>query len=212
VPYSSNPSITTLTAADIASQCGIPDAVLTITGVASGPYADEDLIGYTIAGKDPSNNNASTVWEVAVSGVTNTQVIAKKSSVLAQADDASGAAGTPITPLNVLANDTTDGVASTTTNSVLTVTTAASNPGVVLDTATGLLTTTAAVPAGSYPVTYQICNAALPTLCTQAVATVTVTGTVAPTTPTPVPTDSPWALLLAGAALAGAFLRIQAKK
>lgn len=202
----------TLTSADIASQCGITDAVFTITGVASGPYAAEDLLGYTVEGKDPNNSNATTRWEVAVSGVTNTQTIAKKNSVLAQADTATGSAGTPITPLNVLANDTTDALASTTSNSVLTVVTPATNPGVALDPSTGLVTTTAAVPQGTYAITYQICHSALPSLCTQAEAAIDISAPVTPSVPTPVPADAPWALLLAGAALVAAFAGIRSRK
>lgn len=212
IPYSSANDITSLTPADIKNECGVADAVLTITGVATGSYADEDLIGFQLEGKDPDNGNAHTRWELAVSGVTNTQVIAKKNSIAPTVDSVAGMAGVPISPFNVLLNDTTDGAASTVTNSILSVVTPVAEPGVELDVATGLLTTTAALSAGSYSITYQLCNAAAPTLCAQATATVAIDAVPTPTpTPTPVPVDSPWALLLAGVALVCGFMRIRSK-
>lgn len=135
-------------------------------------------------------------------------------SVSAQTDSASGTAGTPITPVNVLANDTTDSGPSTLTNSVLTVLTPASNAGIVLDTDTGLVSTTAAVPAGTYALTYQICNSSSLTVCSQATVTVTLTGLGTPQNPqasTPVPVDSPWILVLLGIAMVGVFARFQFK-
>lgn len=211
MPFTSSPDITSLTPAVILSECGVADAVMTIIGTATGPYADEDLLGYQLEGKDPDNDNVHTRWEFAVSGVTDTQVIAKKNSIAPTVDSVAGTAGVPITPLNVLTNDLTDGATSTVTNSILSVVTPAADLGVVLDVSTGLLTTTAAVPAGSYPITYQLCNAAAPTLCAQATATVTLDAPSQPSTPTPVPVDSPWALLLAGLAVVGVALRIRSK-
>lgn len=211
VPVSSGIDISSLTPADILSECGVADAVLTVTGVATGSYADEDLVGYQLEGKDPDNNNAHTMWEVAVSGITNTQVIAKKNFIASAADSVTGKAGVPISSFNVLSNDMTDGVASTVTNSILSVVTPAADSGVVLDVATGLVTTTAAVPAGSYPITYQLCNAAAPTLCEQMTATVTLDAPLTPAKPTPVPVDSPWALLLVGLAFVGVALRFRSK-
>lgn len=209
VPDSSVPDITSLTPADILSECGVADAVLTIIGTATGPYADEDLLGYQLEGKDPDNDNALTRWEFAVSGVTDTQVIAKKNSIAPTIDSVAGTAGVPITSFNVLTNDRTDGATSTLANSVLTVVTPASHPGVLLDEATGILTTTAAVPAGTYPITYQLCNTAAAGLCAQATTTVRLDD--APPTPTAVPVDSPWALLFAGLTLVGVFMRIRSK-
>lgn len=213
IPFSSGTDISSLTPADIRSECGVADAVLTITGVATGAYADEDLVGFQLEGKDPDNGNAHTRWVVAVSGVTNTQVIAKKNFIAPTVDSVTGTAGVAISPFNVLSNDMTDGAASTVTNSILSIVTPATDAGVVLDVATGLLKTTAAVPAGSYPVTYQLCNAAAPTLCAQATATVTLDAPTPPqpSTPTPVPVDSPWTLLLAGLAVVGVALRIRSK-
>lgn len=211
IPFSSSPDITSLTPAVILSECGVADAVMTIIGTATGPYADEDLLGYQLEGKDPDNDNVHTRWEFAVSGVTNTQLIAKKNSIAPTADAVAGTAGVPVSSFNVLANDRTDGANSTVANSVLTVVSPASHPGVLLDVATGILTSTAAVPAGTYPITYQLCNTAAAGLCAQATATVTLEAAPPPATPTAVPVDSPWALLLAGLAFVGVFMRIRSK-
>ena len=54
------------------------------------------------------------------------------------------------------------------------VVTPASNPGVTLDPATGLVSVAAGTPAGSYPITYQICETLNPTNCATAIATVDV--------------------------------------
>ncbi|WP_423459230.1 IPTL-CTERM sorting domain-containing protein [Ottowia sp. VDI28] len=86
--------------------------------------------------------------------------------------------------------------------------TAASNAGVVLNTTTGAVTTTAAVPAGTYTIDYQFCvfnqftstdtgNVLSPTAtdgaaCASSTATVTVTGSPAVTS---VPTLGEWGLI-----------------
>jgi IPTL-CTERM motif len=70
--------ITTLTSADLNTYCGVANATLTVTGVASTAYELEDLIGYTIVGNDPNNGGALTTWEIAVKGVTGTQAVATK--------------------------------------------------------------------------------------------------------------------------------------
>ncbi|MEN5182172.1 DUF11 domain-containing protein, partial [Comamonas testosteroni] len=81
----------------------------------------------TVLGNDPdpiqANNSAD--YTITVQPI-----------VTPQPDSGSGTVGTPITPIDVLSNDTTNGVTSTLTNSTITVVTPASNPGVVLDPAT----------------------------------------------------------------------------
>ena len=120
-------------------------------------------------------------------------------------DTGNATAGTAATPIaNVLANDTVDGVPATTSNSTLTVVTPASDAGVVLDTATGAVTTTAAVPSGTYTITYQLCNKATPAVCATSTATVTVTAVV-PTTGdgvSKVPTLSEYGLMMLSGLLA----------
>lgn len=76
----------------------------------------------------------------------------------------------------VLGNDTLGGAAATTGTVTISVVTPASNPGVVLDPATGRVTVAAGTPAGSYALTYRICEILNPTNCDDAVASVTVSA------------------------------------
>ena len=78
--------------------------------------------------------------------------------------------------VNVLTNDTLNALAPTPANVTLTVTTPAANPGVTLDVATGNVSVAPGVPAGTYTITYQICETSNPTNC----ATATVSVVVAP--------------------------------
>jgi large repetitive protein len=80
---------------------------------------------------------------------------------------------------NVLGNDTLNGVAPTPANVTLTVETAASNPGVTLDAATGNVSVAAGTPAGTYTIDYKICETANPGNCATATATVVVTAPTA---------------------------------
>ena len=76
--------------------------------------------------------------------------------------------------VNVLTNDLLNTLAPTPANVTISVTTPASNPGVTLDPATGNVSVAAGVPAGTYTVTYQICETANPTNCTTATVSVIV--------------------------------------
>ncbi|WP_312090127.1 hypothetical protein [Chryseobacterium sp.] len=80
-----------------------------------------------------------------------------------------GATGT----VNVLANDTYNGTAATTSNVTLTQV-STSNAGVTLNSNTGLVTVAPGTPAGTYTVNYQICDKATPSNCKSSVMTVTV--------------------------------------
>ena len=119
-------------------------------------------------------------------GVTtggNNSTVATVSLIDALNDTASapfGSAGT----VNLIANDTlgalpaTPGAAGNVTVALVLVTPLP--PGITLDAATGVLNIAAGTPAGTYPVTYQICtNPALtPPQCDTATATVTVLAKV----------------------------------
>ncbi|MBW8311506.1 MAG: tandem-95 repeat protein [Rhizobium sp.] len=85
---------------------------------------------------------------------------------------ASGAAGGTAVA-NVLANDTLGGSAATLATVSLTQT-ATTNPNVTLDVATGAVSVTAGTPAGSYVVTYRICELLNPANCDIATATAAV--------------------------------------
>jgi len=76
--------------------------------------------------------------------------------------------------LDVLANDSLNAIRATITNVTISVVTPASDPGVTLDVATGLISVARGVPAGTYTITYQICEIANPTNCATAIATIVV--------------------------------------
>lgn len=100
-------------------------------------------------------------------------------AVLAASNDSAGpinGANGGSNVVNVLSNDVTNGLAPTTANVTISVVTPASNPGVVLDPSTGNVSVAPGVPAGTYTITYQICETINPTNC----ATATVSVVVAP--------------------------------
>ena len=79
---------------------------------------------------------------------------------------------------NALDNDTLKTVAATLAAVTLTVETPASNAGVFLDPATGLVSVAAGTPAGSYSIGYKICETANPTNCATATASIVVSATL----------------------------------
>ena len=157
-------------------------AVTTTAAVPPGTYT----ITYQLCDKATPTSCATSTATVTVAGAANPQSDTGNATA--------GAASTPIA--NVLANDTVDGVPATTSNATLTVVTPASDAGVVLDTATGSVTTTAAVPSGTYTITYQLCDKATPAVCATSTATVIVTAST-PTNreATPVPTLKEYGLI-----------------
>ncbi|MNS06832.1 Large cysteine-rich periplasmic protein omcB precursor [compost metagenome] len=78
--------------------------------------------------------------------------------------------------VNVLTNDTLNGVPVLPSEVVVTVTTPASNPGVELDPATGTVSVDPQTPAGTYTIIYQLCEILNPTNCDSATVTVVVEG------------------------------------
>ncbi|TPD73458.1 putative Ig domain-containing protein, partial [Flavobacterium microcysteis] len=91
---------------------------------------------------------------------------------------------TPVTPVNgytgntdvvnVLDNDTLNGVPVVPAEVVITVTTPSINPGVELDPATGTVSVDPQTPAGTYTIVYQLCEILNPTNCDSATVTVVV--------------------------------------
>ena len=93
-------------------------------------------------------------------------------------DDAATVASTGgVAVANVLANDTLNGAPATVSNVTLSQV-STSNPNVTLDPATGAVNVAAGTPAGSYTITYQICETLNPTNCHQASITITVAPSV----------------------------------
>ncbi|MFM9864717.1 MAG: SdrD B-like domain-containing protein [Micropepsaceae bacterium] len=91
--------------------------------------------------------------------------------------------------INAFANDTLNGAAVNVAAITATVTVPASNPGVSLDTAIGVVSVAAGVPAGDYTIQYQICETLNPTNCSSGTIFVHVDAAVSAVTGT-VYTDS----------------------
>ncbi len=106
----------------------------------------------------------------------NATVVLNPPAIVANDDNFSA---TPINGLTggatptVYTNDTLNGVAFAPASVTPTITNAGGLTGVIIN-AGGTLTVPAGTPAGSYPVTYQICEAANPANCDTAIATVVV--------------------------------------
>lgn len=75
---------------------------------------------------------------------------------------------------NVLANDSLNGGPAALAKVTLSLQTPAANPGVVLDVATGKVSVAPDVAAGTYTITYRICEQANPANCADATLSVTV--------------------------------------
>jgi hypothetical protein len=106
---------------------------------------------------------------------------------IAPTDDAGSAiSGTPSTPVaNVAANDQVNGSPAVITGASANATVAQSGTwptGIALNTATGAVTTTAAVQPGTYTVQYNLCDKNIPINCTLANVVITVTANIAPVT------------------------------
>lgn len=76
--------------------------------------------------------------------------------------------------LNVFANDTLNGKPVDPAHITATIASPAANPGVVLDPATGTVSVSPDVPAGTYTIEYQICETLNPTNCATSTVTIVV--------------------------------------
>jgi uncharacterized repeat protein (TIGR01451 family) len=117
---------------------------------------------------------------------TTTDTLTVKASIIAVAEAGTALAGTAATPIaNVAANDTVNGAPATlgaTGNAV--VTQSGSWPaGLSLNGTSGAISTTAALAPGTYSVAYQLCDKNTPPNCATATDTVTVSGSIAPGSP-----------------------------
>lgn len=92
--------------------------------------------------------------------------------------------------VNVLTNDLLNSLAPTPANVTISVTTLASNPAITLDPATGNVSVAAGVAAGTYTITYQICETSNPTNCVTATVNVIVAApAIAASADTPAPVN-----------------------
>ena len=96
-------------------------------------------------------------------------------AIVATDDSASGASGIGNAALvNVLANDTLGAAPTAAGSVILSVTSPASDAGITLDPATGIVGVAATVPAGSYAIGYRVCEQLNPSNCADAVVRLTV--------------------------------------
>jgi uncharacterized repeat protein (TIGR01451 family) len=151
VTPASNPGVTLNNATGAMSvAAGTPSGTYTITyqicDKANPTFCDTATATVVVANIDAVNDNLGTVGGTA--GSAN--------------------AG------NVLGNDTLDGSTATTGTVTISVVTPATNPGVSLNTATGIVSVAPGTPGGTYTITYKICDIAAPTLCDTATITIVV--------------------------------------
>ena len=133
--------------------------------VAAGTPAGDYTLTYQICGLvNTSNCDQATV------SVHVTAAAISTNNDVGSVDGATGG----VAIANVLSNDLLNGAVANMSKVDLSVITASTNPGIVLNIATGEVTATIGIPAGDYPITYQICEKLNPANCTDAIATVTV--------------------------------------
>ena len=106
-------------------------------------------------------------------GVATVNVIAAPIVAVDDTPSAVSGAGNP-SVVNAFANDTLNGAPVNVASTSATIITPASNTGVALNPATGVVSVAPGVPAGAYTITYQICEDLNSANCDQAVVTVNV--------------------------------------
>jgi uncharacterized repeat protein (TIGR01451 family) len=143
-------------------------AVTTTAAVAPGSYS----IAYQLCDRNTPPNCA-----------TATDTVTVKASILPAVQTGTAVAGTASTPIaNVVTGGTVNGTAATlgAGGNATVAQSGAWPPGIALNTTSGAITTTAAVPPGTYPLTYQLCDRNSPPNCATASDTVTVTANIVP--------------------------------
>jgi large repetitive protein len=177
---------TTVTAPATPKSPGAPvptlDPATGIVAVPPGTPAGSYTIGYEICEKaDPTNCKTATI------------TVAVAAAAIAASNDAAGpvttaAGGSDL--VNALTNDTLNSAPVVIANINLSVLTPASNAGVTLDTATGLVSVAPGTPSGSYTIGYNICEKLNPTNCAMANVVVQVDPTlITATVDTPSPVN-----------------------
>lgn len=163
-----------------ASSVTIITGALSLDTTPANATPDGNFLTYTLTGTATANGTLSNTDSVAVpAGITDlTSANNTSAAVVTRVIDAVndpavsfgfGAGGT----VTVLGNDTVGGAAATTANVAVTVQNAGGITGLTVN-ASGQLVVPAGTPAGSYTVTYQICDATVTTACDAATVTVNV--------------------------------------
>lgn len=141
---------------------------------------DGNYLTYTITGTAASSGLMSnTVTVTPASGVTDpTTGNNSSAAVTTRVIDAVNDGPTSLTynaggSVNVLANDTVGSNAATTSNGIVSIGSNGGITGLGVD-ASGNLTVPASTPAGTYTVTYKLCDATVTTACDTATKTITI--------------------------------------
>ncbi len=134
--------------------------------VAPGTPAGNYILTYQIC----ENLNPANCDQAEVTVPVTAPVI----DAVPDAGSANGMSG-GVAVANVLANDLLNGVAVIPSEVTMTQV-STTNPNVTLNPSTGAVSVAAGTPAGTYTVTYQICENLNPTNCDQTEVTVTVTA------------------------------------
>ena len=164
----------TLVAADLTS------GAVTNSATGSGQTAAGTIVSDTSDSSNPGDGNGSGTSGPGPNNGDPTKTSFINAPVAAGNDVQSGTIYSGGMPgaYNVLDNDTLKSVTATLAAVTLTVETPASNAGVTLNPATGLVSVAAGTPAGSYSIGYKICETANPTNCATATASIVVTATL----------------------------------
>jgi len=146
-------------------------------GTAPGVYTITYQICETV---NPTNCDTANVI-VVVEDPTDTNVIVANDDDMS-ATPVNSTIGNPAVVNAITNNDTLNGVVFTDATAVtITVLTPATDPGVSLDTTSGNVAVAPNTPAGTYVITYMICEIASPTNCDVANITIVVEEIVNPT-------------------------------
>lgn len=142
-------------------------AITTSAALAPGSYA----VVYQLCDRNTPANCATTTDTVTLSG--NIMPANPSGTTIA------GTAGTPIP--DVASGGRVNGAPATlgSGGNAIVTTVGSWPPGVTLDPTTGAISTTAAVPPGTYSLIYQLCDRGTPANCGSATATVKVTALIA---------------------------------
>jgi conserved repeat domain len=166
---------------------GVPvipsEVVITVTTPSSNPGVELDPVTGTVS-VDPQTpaGTYTIVYQLCeILNPTNCEtatvtIVVEEAPIDAvndTPDPVNGYTGDPDV-VNVLDNDTLNGVPVIPSEVVVTVTTPSSNPGVELDPATGTVSVDPQTPAGTYTIIYQLCEILNPTNCETATVTIVV--------------------------------------
>jgi uncharacterized repeat protein (TIGR01451 family) len=142
-------------------------------------------VNNAVRGNTPAENTIGGIVLAAQTAATGYLFQDHASAVIVAVNDnppaVNGATG-QTNIVNAFANDTFNNAAIDPAKIVTTIVTPATNPGVTMDTATGLVSVAPGTPAGTYTIDYRICDKADAATC--ATARVTVIVTASPVTAT----------------------------